>query len=99
MNPEAMPSANRRKETAVSQPLPGQPHVPWQDPAGRNPPSLPGRRRRLAAAGARLREILRGDAGYTTETVIVTALLAAAALTVLAILVAKITALAHSISL
>ena len=39
------------------------------------------------------------DAGYTTETVIVTALLAAAALAVVAAIVAKVTARANSITL
>ena len=39
------------------------------------------------------------DAGYTTEQVIVTALLAAAAIAIVAIVVAKITARANSINL
>jgi hypothetical protein len=41
----------------------------------------------------------RPDGGYTTETVIVTALLAAAAITIVGIIVAKVIARAHSISL
>jgi len=39
------------------------------------------------------------DAGYTTESIIVTALLAAAAITIIAILVAKLVDKAHSITL
>ena len=39
------------------------------------------------------------DAGYTTEAVIVTALLAAGAIAIVAIIVAKITARANSINL
>ena len=46
------------------------------------------------AAGARLRD----DSGYTTETVIVTSLLAALALAVIAIIVAKVTGLAHALN-
>lgn len=41
----------------------------------------------------------RPDAGYSTETVLVTALLVAAALAVVAIIVAKVVAKAHSIDL
>jgi len=40
-----------------------------------------------------------GDAGYSTETVLVTALLAAAALVVLGIIAAKVAAKANSINL
>jgi hypothetical protein len=47
----------------------------------------------------RLRTQLRDDAGYSTETVIVTALLAAAALAAVGIIVAKVRAKAGSISL
>ncbi|MCX5535745.1 hypothetical protein OG785_34965 [Streptomyces sp. NBC_00006] len=41
----------------------------------------------------------RGDAGYTTETIIVTALLAILGLTVVGIIVAKVTAKANGIDL
>lgn len=46
-------------------------------------------------------EVLRHDpdAGYSTETVLVTALLVVAALAVVAIIVAKVTAKANGISL
>jgi len=47
-----------------------------------------------SAAAARLRD----DSGYTTETVIVTSLLAALALAVIAIIVAKVTGLANSLN-
>jgi len=45
-------------------------------------------------------QVLRDDpeAGYTTETVVVTALLVAMAITVIAIIVAKVTATANNIS-
>ena len=46
------------------------------------------------AAAARLSD----DSGYTTETVIVTSLLAALALAVIAIIVAKVTGLANSLN-
>ena len=49
-----------------------------------------------------LRHRYRGrpaDAGYTTEAVIVTALLAAGAIAIVAIIIAKITARANSINL
>jgi len=46
------------------------------------------------AAAARLRD----DSGYTTETVIVTSLLAALALAVIAIIVAKVTGLANALN-
>lgn len=39
------------------------------------------------------------DAGYSTETVLVTALLVAAALVIIAVIVAKVTAKAHNIDL
>ena len=41
---------------------------------------------------------LRDDSGYTTETVIVTSLLAALALAVIAIIVAKVTGLANALN-
>ena len=46
-------------------------------------------------------ELLRSapDAGYSTETVLVTALLVVAALAIIAIIVAKVTAKANGISL
>jgi hypothetical protein len=50
-------------------------------------------RGRLAAARR------AGDAGYTTETVLVTALLVVLAITVIAIIVAKVTAEANAINL
>lgn len=46
-----------------------------------------------------IRRHARDDAGYSTETVIVTALLAILALTVVGIIVAKVTAKANGISL
>jgi hypothetical protein len=63
------------------------------------PPILGRSALRAAALAGWLRDRLRDDAGYTTETVIVTALLAAAALTVVAIIVAKVTGLANSINM
>jgi hypothetical protein len=52
------------------------------------------------ALRARIDELRRNpEAGYTTETVVVTALLIVAALTVVAIIVAKVTAKAHGINL
>lgn len=49
---------------------------------------------------ARLEELRRDpDAGYTTETVLVTALLVVAALTVVAIIVAKVITKANGINL
>ena len=50
-------------------------------------------RARLAAARR------TGDAGYTTETVVVTALLVALAIAVVAIIVAKVTGAANAIDL
>ena len=50
----------------------------------------------LAACAVAAR--LRDDSGYTTETVIVTSLLAALALAVIAIIVAKVTGLANSLN-
>ncbi|MEU8352454.1 hypothetical protein [Streptomyces sp. NPDC048845] len=41
----------------------------------------------------------RADAGYTTETIVVTALLAILALTVVGIIVSKVTAKANGINL
>ncbi|AOR31037.1 hypothetical protein BFF78_08270 [Streptomyces fodineus] len=48
---------------------------------------------------AELRRQARSDAGYTTETIVVTALLAILGLTVVGIIVAKVTAKANSIDL
>lgn len=49
---------------------------------------------------ARIDELRRNpDAGYTTETVVVTALLVVAALAVVAIIVTKVTAKANGINL
>ena len=54
----------------------------------------------LTALHARLEELRRHpEAGYTTETVLVTALLVVAALTIVAIIVAKVIAKANSINL
>jgi hypothetical protein len=56
----------------------------------------------LLSAGlrARLDELRRNpDAGYTTETVVITALLVVAALTVVTIVVGKIVTKANSINL
>ncbi|WP_432003374.1 hypothetical protein [Streptomyces sioyaensis] len=56
---------------------------------------------RLRAHLAKVRQQARdhGDAGYTTETVLITALLAILALTVVGIIVAKVTAKAKGIDL
>jgi hypothetical protein len=54
---------------------------------------------RAGTLAAALRDRLRDDAGYTTETVIVTSLLAAAALAVIAIIVAKVTGAANAINM
>ncbi|MER6075160.1 hypothetical protein ABT187_41465 [Streptomyces sp. NPDC001817] len=48
---------------------------------------------------AEIRRQARSDAGYTTETIVVTALLAILGLTVVGIIVAKVTAKANSIDL
>jgi hypothetical protein len=53
----------------------------------------------ITAVVGRLRATWRDDAGMTTETVIITAVLAALALAVTAIIVAKVTAKANSILL
>ncbi|WP_431953086.1 hypothetical protein [Actinacidiphila sp. bgisy167] len=53
----------------------------------------------LHARLADLRRRARSDAGYTTETMVVTALLVILALTVVGIVVAKVTAKANSIDL
>ncbi|MGH3719417.1 MAG: hypothetical protein ACRDRI_11390 [Pseudonocardiaceae bacterium] len=54
----------------------------------------------FTALRTRIDELRRNpDAGYTTETVVVTALLIVAALTVVAIIVAKVTAKANDINL
>jgi hypothetical protein len=50
---------------------------------------------RLSDVRSRIRE----DAGYTTETIVITALLAILAMTVVGIIVAKVTAKANGISL
>jgi hypothetical protein len=55
--------------------------------------------RRVRARLAEIRHAMRSDAGYTTETVLITALLAILALAVVGIIVAKVTAKAHSIDL
>lgn len=48
---------------------------------------------------ARVRRAAREDAGYTTETIVVTALLAILGLTVVGVIVAKVTAKANGIDL
>lgn len=54
----------------------------------------------LTALRTRLEELRRHpEAGYTTETVLVTALLVVAALAIVAIIVAKVIAKANSINL
>jgi hypothetical protein len=54
----------------------------------------------LTALHSRLEELRRDpEAGYTTETVLVTALLVVAALTIIAIIAAKVIAKANSINL
>jgi uncharacterized protein YabE (DUF348 family) len=57
----------------------------------------------LAAAATilkqRLRQLLTRDDGYTSESVVTTAMLVALALTVLGIIVAKVAARANSIDL
>jgi hypothetical protein len=53
-----------------------------------------------AGLHTRIAELRRDpDAGYTTETVVITALLVVAALTVVAIIVGKVVAKANSIDL
>lgn len=47
----------------------------------------------------RLRECARDDAGYSTETVIITALLAALAIAAVAVITAKVMAKARGINL
>ncbi|MDI2127144.1 hypothetical protein [Yinghuangia seranimata] len=49
--------------------------------------------------GARLRELARDERGYSTETVLVTALLVALAIAVIAIIALKVTNKANSINL
>ncbi|MFI6350239.1 hypothetical protein [Streptomyces sp. NPDC050560] len=46
-----------------------------------------------------LRRRARSDAGYTTETIVVTALLSLLAITVVGIIVAKVTSKANSVDL
>ncbi|MEU7488067.1 hypothetical protein [Streptomyces sp. NPDC042319] len=53
----------------------------------------------LRAHLARARKHLSDDAGYTTETIVVTALLAALALAVVGIVVAKVMTRANGINL
>jgi len=54
----------------------------------------------LAVLRARIAEVRReGDAGYTTETVVVIALLVALAIAAIAIITAKVLAKAHSLNL
>lgn len=56
----------------------------------------------IAATKSRLTRggrALRGDGGYTTEAIVVTALLALLALTVVGIIVAKVTGRANGIDL
>jgi predicted RNA-binding Zn ribbon-like protein len=54
----------------------------------------------LAALRARIAEVRReGDAGYTTETVVVIALLVALAIAAIAIITAKVLAKANSLNL
>lgn len=55
--------------------------------------------RLIAVLRARLVEARRDEAGYTTETILVTALLAACALAAVGYLVSLIIAKAHSITL
>ncbi|AKA06863.1 hypothetical protein SAZ_33995 [Streptomyces noursei ZPM] len=55
--------------------------------------------RLLRARLAEVRRLARDDAGYTTETVLITALLVILALTVVGIIVAKVTAKAKGIDL
>lgn len=53
----------------------------------------------LRAHAALVRRRARGDAGYTTETIVVTALLTILAVTVVGIITAKVLAKAHGIDL
>ena len=62
-------------------------------------PSLDAIGRLIAVLRARLAEARHDEAGYTTETILVTALLAACALAAVGYLVALIIAKAHSITL
>ena len=55
--------------------------------------------RLIAELRSRLAEVRDDEAGYTTETILVTALLAACALAAVGYLVALIIAKAHSITL
>ncbi|QRX91162.1 hypothetical protein [Streptomyces noursei] len=55
--------------------------------------------RLLRAHLAEVRRHARGDAGYTTETVLITALLVLLGLSVVGIIVAKVTAKAKGIDL
>ncbi|GAA1918992.1 hypothetical protein [Streptantibioticus ferralitis] len=53
----------------------------------------------LRGRAAWLREHARDDAGYSTETVIITALLAALGIAAVAVITAKVMAKAHGINL
>ena len=55
--------------------------------------------RLVSAHFAEVRRRARSDAGYTTETIVVTALLAILALAVVGIIAAKVTTKANGISL
>ncbi|MEV8320445.1 hypothetical protein AB0Q95_40485 [Streptomyces sp. NPDC059900] len=54
---------------------------------------------RTRAWGRRVRQHMARDAGYSTETVLVTALLAVMGIAVIGIIVAKVTAKANGIDL
>ncbi|MGW0734466.1 hypothetical protein [Streptomyces sp. NPDC002851] len=55
--------------------------------------------RRLRAHMTEVREQARKDGGYTTETIVITAVLAILALGVVGVIVSKVTAKANGISL
>ncbi|MBA4867286.1 hypothetical protein H1V43_39660 [Streptomyces sp. PSKA54] len=55
--------------------------------------------RRMRAHLAEVRRKARGDAGYTTETIVVTALLVVLGMTVVGIVIAKVMAKANGIDL
>lgn len=54
---------------------------------------------RMRQLGSRLRELARDERGYSTETVLVTALLVALAIAVIAIIALKVKGKADSINL
>lgn len=60
---------------------------------------FPALAQRLRAHTAKVRKHARGDAGYTTETILVTALLAILALSVIGIIAAKVLSKANGIDL